>query len=321
MTNIKTMLVMLLLSVSTIKLNAQVSYIPIAPIVDDEDTSMGQSAKSYLKSKLSQIVLQNGLSAGSTNCRFVISAKPIVVDKNITATAPALFSLNIDLPICIGDGFEGLRFAHMNLTLKGVGSTEEKAIIDAIKGINVKNTACNQFIVTAKKSIIEYYNNNCDIIIAEAKSLESQNQFDAAIAKLNEVPNTCKECYVKTLPLITTVYQKYKDSDCKKKLNEAEVIWAANPTIEGAGSAADILSMIDSENECYKVARVLLVKINATVTSKMNEAEKREWDLKYMKEKAAIEANQDLLKYTREIALAYANNQPKTVYHISDWFK
>ncbi len=80
MTNIKTMLVMLLLSVSTIKLNAQVSYIPIAPIVDDEDTSMGQSAKSYLKSKLSQIVLQNGLSAGSTNCRFVISAKPIVVD-------------------------------------------------------------------------------------------------------------------------------------------------------------------------------------------------------------------------------------------------
>ncbi|MFY7898952.1 MAG: hypothetical protein ACOVNY_02135 [Chitinophagaceae bacterium] len=133
------------------KTQAQVNYLPLTPFVDDEDVSMTNSQRSILKNKLSQVVLQNGLSTGPTNYRFIITSKIIVIDKNVTQTVPSLISVNIDLPICIGDGFEGVKFAQTNLSLKGIGNTEEKAMIDALKGFNVKDQSIISFINSSKK--------------------------------------------------------------------------------------------------------------------------------------------------------------------------
>ena len=300
---------------------AQETNFPITPYVDDEDLTLSQSSKSILKSKLSQIVMQNGFSAGTQNERFIITGKVIIVDKGITSTAPALYSLNIDLPLCIGDGFEGIKFAQTNLSLKGIGASEEKAIIDALKDINLKDGSLVKFIEMSKKKISDYYNKNCDMIIAEAISFESQKKYEEAIARLTEVPSSSSVCYAKTLPILSNIYNKYIERDCKIKLNEAENAWASSTSVEAASNAATILSSIDPETNCYKSAKNLMTKIESTVFKKMNEIEKKEWELKFQKAKSENEATKELLNFAKQIALAQTMNQVKGGYNLTNWFR
>jgi predicted O-linked N-acetylglucosamine transferase (SPINDLY family) len=311
----------LLVSCWVTVINAQETNFPIKPYVDDEDLSMSQSSKSILKNKLSQIVMQNGFSTGTKNERFIITGKVIIVDKSTTSTAPALYSLNIDLPLCIGDGFEGIKFAQTNLSLKGIGASEEKAIIDALKDINLKDGSLTKFIEISKRKILDYYNNNCDVIIAEATSLESQKKYEEAIARLTEVPSSSSACYAKTLPILSNVYKKYIERDCKIKLNEAENAWASSTSVEAAINAANILSSIDPETNCYKSAKSLMTKIESTVFKKMSEIEKKEWELKFQKVKSENEANKELLNFAKQIALAQTMNQGKGGYKLAEWFR
>jgi hypothetical protein len=300
---------------------AQENNFPITPYVDEEDATLSRSSKSILKSKLSQMVMQNGFSAGVKNERFVITAKVIVVDKRITSSAPALYSLNIDLLICIGDGFEGMKFAQSNLSLKGIGASEEKAIIDALKDINLKDGSLVKFVESAKSKIVNYYTNNCDQIIAQATLFENQKKYEAAIAQLSEVPTTSRECFSKTMPILSNVYKKYIERDCKVKLNEAENTWASSTSVEAANSAATILSAIDPETECYKSAKTLMTKIESTIFKKMNEIEKKEWELKFQQVKTESEANKELLNFAKQIAMTQTLNQSRGGYNISDWFR
>lgn len=300
---------------------AQENNFPITPYVDEEDATLSQSSKSILKSRLSQIVMQNGFSAGVKNERFVITAKVIVVDKRLTSSVPALYSLNIDLLICIGDGFEGMKFAQTNLDLKGIGASEERAIIDALKDINLKDGSLVKFVESAKNKIVNYYSNNCDQIISQAALLENQKKYEAAISVLSEVPTTSRECFSKTMPILSSVYKKYIDRDCKVKLNEAENAWGSSTSLEAASSAASILSSIDPETDCYKSAKSLMTRIESTIFKKMNEIEKKEWELKFQKVKTESEANKELLLFAKQIAMAQTVNQSKATYNIADWFR
>ncbi|MFY7898953.1 MAG: hypothetical protein ACOVNY_02140 [Chitinophagaceae bacterium] len=133
------------------------------------------------------------------------------------------------------------------------------------------------------------------------------------------MPNTCKECYSKTLPLLTSVYKKFKERECKILINEAENTWSSKPNLEGANEVANILKQIDPETDCFKKAEALVKQIKQTVNTKTKEIDKREWDLKLLKEKSNIDLQQQITKNTKDIAIAFATNQPKIIYHIAGW--
>lgn len=321
MKTLKIFVLLLCLFAAETAVIAQENNFPITPYVDEEDATLSQSSKSILKSKLSQMVMQNGLSAGVKNERFIITAKVIILDKRMTSSAPALYSLNIDLVICIGDGFEGMKFAQTNLNLKGIGASEERAIIDALKDINLKDGSLVKFVESAKNKIVNYYSNNCDQIISQAALLENQKKYEAAISILSEVPTTSKECFSKTMPILSNVYKKYIDRDCKIKLNEAENAWGSSTSVEAASSAAAILSTIDPETDCYKSAKILMSRIESTIFKKMSDIEKKEWELKFQKVKTENEASKELLNFAKQIAMAQTVNQNKGGYNIADWFR
>lgn len=275
---------------------------------------------SMLTNKLNQIATQNGMGGNGINNRFIITANINVISKDITATAPAMVAFDLEVIFYIGDGIEGTKFASTSVSVKGVGTNETKAYIDAIKNIKPKDAAYANFISEGKKRIVEYYNANCDMIMNEAKSYESQNNSEAAIYTLSQIPKVCKDCYTKAVAQIAVVYKKQQERDCKTKINEADAIWAAKPTIEGAQEVANILIKIDPETECYKKAQVMAKKINETVAKRMKEIDNREWQLKLLEVKSSIEIQKETLKNTRDIALAYANNQPKVIYKVSGWW-
>lgn len=343
-----------------LRLSAQVKLDDFGRIVLNtylsEKISIPTEAKNLLSNKLSQMVSNNGLGGSQVNARFVITANVVVGTKDIIAGPPQLIAQNLDVTFYIGDALTNTIFSNTTLSLKGVGTNENKAFIEAFKTINPKNNEILSFLEDGKNKIINYYSSNCDFMIKGAQTLVAQQKFDEAILQLSLVPEVCQECYFKCLDSLNSIYQKKIDFDCKIKLNEAKVVWAASQNPEGAEKAGDILSSINAMSSCQQNVTTFIKLID----SKLKADEKARWDFKmkqyadkiaaqkeqfrvaeekskrddiYRENQSIREANAqdkqsarnfelDKLRVGayREVALEQARNQPKTItYNNINW--
>ena len=291
--------------------------ITLAAYVPQQIDKMPDAARSILANKLNQIVTQNGMGGAANNERFIITANVNVISKDLTATAPPMTALVLEVTLYIGDGFVGTKFSSTSISVKGVGESETKAYISALKGISPTNSNIQSFVGNGKSKIIEYYNSKCDFIIKEAQTLVSQNNFEEAIFKLTSVPEVCKECYDKCMDAVGPIYQKQIDRECKSKLMEANTAWNAAQDSYGADIAGGILAQIDPNASCYKEALALSNKI----AQRIKEIDQRDWKLQLKEQQDNVDIQKATIKTIRDIGVAYGNGQPKTVtYNVRGWW-
>ena len=233
-------------------------------------------AKSSLVNKLNQITTNNGMGGSQANPRFIITANVTIGSKDIIAGPPQMIAQNIDITLFVGDAVTNTIFSNTTLSLKGVGTNENKAFIEAFKTINPKNKEVTAFLEEGKTKIISYYSTNCDFIIKEALTMVKQEKYDDAIYQLSLVPDVCQDCYFKCLDTLGSIYQKKIDADCKIKFNEAKTTWAAAQTPIGAEKAGDILSTINPMANCQKEVASFIKAIDA----KLKADEKARWQFK-----------------------------------------
>jgi hypothetical protein len=287
--------------------------IALAVVVPEQIEGITPIAKSNLENKLKQIALKNGVAGSALNQRFILTANINVLTKDITATAPPMQAYTLEVSLYIGDGIEGDLFSSTTVTLKGVGETEAKAYIAALKNLKIDAPQYQSFIDQGKKKIVEYYNSKCNSILKEAEVLAGQNEFDAAIAKLVSVPEASQECYTKAINAVPSIYQKRNDRECKLKLQEAQGIWSASQDIAAAENAARILSLIEPNASCFAEVKAL----NKRIEARVKEINNREW--KYVLKEQARKS--ELIEAYRAIGVAYGNNQPQNVtYNYRGWW-
>ncbi len=285
----------------------------IAAYVPQQIDKMPDAARSMLSNKLSQIVTQNGLGGSAMNERFIITANITILTKDLTATAPPMTALGLEMTFYIGDGIEGTKFASKSVQVKGVGTNETKAYIEAIKMVKPNDPSFASFLEEGKQKIMKYYNSKCDFIIKEAQTLASQNNFEEAIFKLTSVPDVCKECYDKCMTAVAPMYQKKIDRDCKMKLNEATTIWNSSQDANAASSAGEILASVEPSSACFGEIKALSAKIQKRVI----EIDKREWNYTLK----AQQQTSEMIKAYRDVGVAYGKGQPKSVsYNVRGWW-
>jgi hypothetical protein len=323
-------------------LNAQVKLDDFGRIILNsylsDKINIPSESKELLKTKLSQIASNNGMGGSQANPRFIITANVNVGTKDIIAGPPQMIAQNLDITFFIGDALTNTVFANTTVSLKGVGTNENKAFIEAIKTINPKNKDIAAFIEEGKNKIINYYSTNCNFIIKDAQTLVKQEKYDEAIYQLSMVPDVCQECYFKCLDTLSSIYQKKIDADCKTKLKDAKVIWTANQTPEGAEKAGDILSTINPMASCQTEVDVLIKSIDSKLKAdekarwqfKMKqyadkiaaqkeqvriaeEKSKRDDDYREKQSKRNLELDKIRVSAYREVAVEHARNQPKTI--------
>ncbi len=272
---------------------------------------MPKIARKNLQNKLKQVVTKNGLGGSPFNTRFIISANVSVMSKDILPGPPPMHAYNLDITLYIGDGIEGTVFASETISVKGVGTNENKAYISALKRISPKNSDVQAFVKTGKEKIIQYYKDNCDLIIKKANTLSDQNKNSQAIFMLSAVPSACEECYVKAMNAIKPIYQKQIDRDCKEKLQKATGIWNAAQDMNAAEEAGAMLASIDPDASCAPQARSLSNKIAA----KVKQIDAREW--KYTVKDQQQESER--IKAIRDIGVAYGKGPKANVTYKSMW--
>lgn len=303
-----------------------------------EKIELTTEAKNLLETKLSQIASNYGMGGSAANPRFIITANINIGTKDIIAGPPQMIAQNLDVTMFIGDAVDNKSFCNTTISLKGVGTNENKAYIDALKKINPKNPEIQKFVEEGKNKIVLFYNTQCDFIIKNALTLRKQGNYDEAIYNLSIVPDVCQDCYFKCLDTLASIFQQKVDADCDKKLKKAKTVWAAEQTPQGAEKAADIVIQINPLATCQPEVDAFIKSIEAKL--KADEQARWQFKLKQYADKVAMQKEQvriaeeksirddqyrenqsqrnaDLDKIrinaNREISIEYAKNQPKTV--------
>ena len=274
-----------------------------------DNNSIPAEAKKALETKLSQITTNNGMGGSTANPRFIITAVLNVTTKDIVPGPPQMIAQNIEVTLFVGDAITKTVFANTIVSIKGVGTNENKALIDAIKNINPKNKDITAFLEEGKNKIISYYATQCDFIIKDAEIVAKQEKFDEAIYKLALVPEVCKECYFKTSELIGNLFQQKIDTDCKAKLSKAKMLWSGQQNAKNAEDVIDVISDINPNAACYSSVASFTKEINAKI--KAVEKARLQLALKKYNDKITME-NKQINAY-KEIAIEFAKNQPNTI--------
>jgi len=292
--------------------------IALIPIFNHPIEGMPSSALSLITNKLNQIVVNNGISGKSIGGKFIITANINVLTKDVTPTVPPMHAYTLDVTFYIGDGIEGNLFSQTSLTCKGVGETETKAYLSALKNINTKDERFKDFTEAGKQKIVQYYNAKCDFLITEAKNLEGQNKFDLALQKLAEVPEVCAACFEKVSNLIPPLYQKKINRECQLLISEAQNAWAAKQDLEGAQKAARYLTDIEPNSVCYEQAK----QLTGTIAKRVKELDMRDWDFTLREQKIEADLNKTAILAARDIGIAQAQNQPSVIVYnnFDHWF-
>ncbi|MCH5217713.1 MAG: hypothetical protein J1F07_04050 [Muribaculaceae bacterium] len=278
------------------KLNEyELSYYPVVV-----GNGLPEDAKLSLIAKMEQAMTQNGIGNLEYAERFVILAKCNVVEKNIVPTTPPRISQTVEVTFLIGDALENIIFASATFDLKGIGTNEHKAWQSAFNNLNSSNPQFKDLFNTAKERIEDYYSENCQSIITQAKTLASTGEYDEAISLLVSVPAICKDCLNEAQSTAITIYNHKIDSDGLKLLSKAKNAWAINPSMEGAQTAISFLDMIPVNSAAFDQGQALVETMSASIQSDKN----REYEkaLQEYKDKKEFQRKEQANSHARAMA-------------------
>tara|TARA_B110000879_G_scaffold29623_1_gene40495 strand:- start:183 stop:1307 length:1125 start_codon:yes stop_codon:yes gene_type:complete len=240
--------------------------IVLSTFIPDDILENAPSARKLFATKLGQIATRNGMGGGgaSGDNRFIISGDINILTKDITATAPVKYLVTIETTLAVGDGIDGKAFSTEYVEFKGIGNSEDKAFISAIRKINPRHKLIKQVIQQGKEKIIEYYNSRCDFILKEASALADSRKFDEAIFLLNQVPEVTKDCYDKSMDLAVEIIKRKFEFECQSKISEAKALIATGDF----SGASQILNFFSQDIDFYSDVEALLKQINVGLCSK-----------------------------------------------------
>lgn len=272
----------------------------------DKSSNMTEQNKTYLKNVISKSISQgNGLSS-LEDSQFGVVVNTDVVDEHIIAGAPTKTVLNLSLTLSLGDVQDEKLFSSFTIDLNGVGNSKGKAYNNAIHKLKSQNQSLSEFAAKAKAEIIGYYNRNYKQIIKKAESEAAMRNYEEAIYRLMCIPVCCNG-YDEAMTKVRIIYKQFIDQQCHENVAQAQAAWMSGFTRENAAVASIFLSEIYPDAACYDDAMALVAEI------KKHMGEEWKFEMKRWDDLMTVEAQQ--LKFAREIALAYAQNQPQQVIH------
>ena len=281
--------------------NAQINITAYMP--DDIKNSYPDAAE-QLESKLNNILSSNNIKSQIGDSRFILTGNWVTESKDIIGSAPTLIAYVLNINLYIGDGKEGTKYASETFRVKGVGATEEKAHLAAIRNLQSKSAKMDKLIKSGRDRIMSYYETNQEQLLASANSLIANQDYDEAIYQLCLIPMECsyylrvqsqleKACSLRSKRQ-TEIEQRNYEMEREKNRLEASV--------EKARIEADAKNYAQEQ-----LTQREKIKQSANVASRIVSASER------------IQSQR--IAAARDIAIAYVKNRPKTiVYRVNHWY-
>lgn len=296
-----------LLTISPLQAQEPEAKIALTPYVIYEIESVPSAALSSLQRKLTSMATANGFAG--TSDTFLLTGVPTVTDVSMTPTAPAQFVVTMDVEVYVVNSPEEVIVAQTVYSVKGVGASEQKAIIGAINQINVKSIDTRRFMENARTKIIDYYAGRLPSIIAKAQSMASMKRYDEALAVLSAVPE-CLDEYPQVADLMVDIYTKRIDLAADSLIRSASAKLAMDDT---DAALADLVK-IDPYSTLAAKADAIVSDIKAKADAEKQaelqkeiEAYEYERELALKKYEDEIELMKKRLELAKEVSSAAGN--------------
>ena len=264
-----------------------------------------------ISSRLMQLLNSDQIGVSTDYSQFFVTARFANVYKETLPGPPEQFVVRTQLTIWIGDLENKSIFSSCTIDLRGTGTSETRAYINALKQANANSTQLAEMIQTAYDRILNYYDTNYSKILLKATNAANQENYDEALAYIASIPECCKG-WEQAQSKIVSIYRSRCNVEGQRLLTEAQGVWAANPTDEGASEAMTLINQISPSASCYKQA--------SQFVSKMQSVVKANWDFENKtKFKSEVEIRKQAIAAARAIAVERAKNQPKTIVR-NNWY-
>lgn len=305
----KKLLTNILVAVISLTASANDCYFPVSITLKEDAANVDFKAVEAL---VRRSFSTENITA-SQNALFDVTILPQEFNSETISGIRPVIAVVYDLTFTISNTISHEQFGSATLRLAGSGKNLSTARKAAARSLKADNVDLVRFVKMARSNVVEYYDNNLDVILNLAKLSMELQQLEKSMWLLSSVP-PCINRYNEVIALSKNVFDKYLTLDCREKVTNAQMAWAASPDQDGARLAFSYLAGVNPESSCNEEAQKLVIEIKDTIArlyadnkEKANEILALEMELKRTEmdnEKARIEA-------MRAIGIAYGNNQPE----------
>lgn len=222
------------------------------PVINSDNIE--ESSYDYWYNGLNGALTKASLS-NAEQTRFVCGLNLLIEEEEMTANGSMHIVVGT-VQIITADIVSKNRFDVFIIeNIKGAGKTRmlaEKMIAKNLKK-RLNSEEFRSFIEASKDKIIDYYTQNCQIILDESKNMARMKNFDEAIANALSIPDVVSDCYSKGQELAVDINTQKFEFECESKIADAKNAISSN-NYEKAASA---LKGIDPTVSCYADAEVL----------------------------------------------------------------
>ncbi len=277
-------------------------HLMVAQVEQGEQVS--EATNNTLMSRLISAVTATGVTASADYNQFLITGRFSHIYQDVVAGPPMQHVLHTDLTIYVADAENQKVYASKTFELRGVGTSEPRAFINAMSRLNGKNAELQKFIEDAKTKIVEYYDKNYPTILKKAQAAAALRDFEQALYFSTSIPE-CSKGYAQSVAETERIFKQYLDYNGELMLRAARGAWAASPDAKGAVKAWEYLMQIDTASSSFPAAEKLAEEIAATTK-----------DDKYFETRTKyhdrISLTRSALEAARQVGVAYGNGQKPT---------
>ena len=178
----------------------------VAPIEQGEN--IPQSIDNQLQTRLTKAVNAAGLVAGNDYGQFFVSGRFAHSYTETLPGPPVQTVVHTMLTLYIGDVKNKEVYASESFELRGVGRSEERALLNALAQIKASNRAFVSFIEKGKEKIITYFDKNYSHYLDSARYANAQGDKGKAFYYATLIPTSCKG-YAKAQKVVDMICKKY----------------------------------------------------------------------------------------------------------------
>ncbi len=277
--------------------------------VSVEDSGDAPSQLSdMLEDRLTRALNSNGVMADQGYGQMILTGKFTDLYKEQGAGSPPQIAVHTTLTLSIGDVAQGAVFATQSFDLRGVGTSEQRAYINALKSLSPRSKAFEDFVSSATAKTIAYFDRNYSSILAKAERAASMKDFEQALYYSTFIPQCCSG-YPQAQAATLRYYKQYIDYDGLNLLREAKAQFALSPNAEGAAKAYALLSQINPDSSAYSES--------VRFADEVKRQTKVEYDFEvHKKYEDNIQMEKQRINAAKEIGVAYGRGQKNSTTNI-----
>lgn len=268
---------------------------------------LSENVARLLANRLTSALNQNGMMAADDYGQFILVPRFATLYTEQLAGPPAQTAVRVELTLGIAGMEGGSVLASKQMELRGVGTTKERAYVNALGGLS-GSAVFKEFLADAQQRIIRYFDNNYASLLSRADKAAAQHRYDEALYYTTLIP-TCSKGYQAATEASQKYYTAYINMDGQKLLAAAKAAFATSPNAVGAAQAYELLGQINPSSSAYAEAMRFAAEVKRDTKQEYNfEVHKKYED--------GVKLTQQQLQAMRDIGVAYGRGQKNNTTNI-----